>query len=70
MSFQTEQLPPVIRKQAEDYIECLLLKYQQTETHEPKPENPRAKLYGMCKGKMKMAEDVDAPLEDFKANRS
>lgn len=67
MSYQTEQLPPEIRKQAEDYIEFLLLKYQQTEAPEPKPENPRAKLYGMYKGKMKMAEDFDAPLEDFKA---
>jgi hypothetical protein len=55
-----QALPENMKKEALDYIEFLLQKYQ----NKQKPKNT-PKL-GSGKGIFKMADDFDAPLEDFK----
>ncbi len=50
-------LPPNMKIEVMDYIEFLEKKYEK-----PKP-HPKA---GCMKGTFKMAEDFDAPLDDFK----
>jgi hypothetical protein len=64
MAYHTEQLPASIRQQVEDFIEFLL---QRQRRKQPPQENPRLKLYGAYRGKIWMADDFDAPLDDFQA---
>ena len=53
-------LPEDLRKQVLDYIEFLLTRKQQ-------PEPPKKKrVSGLMKGQIHMADDFDAPLDDFK----
>ena len=65
MAHQLANLPLEIRRQVEDYIEFLLQKYPKKQA-DPSSENPRLRAYGLYKGRLKMADDFDAPLEDFK----
>lgn len=62
MSYHTSLLPNTIRQQVEDFIEFLLQRYRKKNLQEG---NPRLKLYGMYQGQIWMAEDFDAPLDDF-----
>lgn len=53
-------LPEDLRKQVLDYIEFLLTRRQ-------RPEPPKKKrVAGLMKGQIHMADDFDAPLDDFK----
>lgn len=53
-------LPEDLRKQVLDYIEFLLSRKQ-------RPEPPKKKrVAGLMKGQIHMADDFDAPLDDFK----
>jgi hypothetical protein len=45
------------------YIEFLKARYTSSE---PQPEQPKKRQAGRLKGKIIMAEDFDAPLEDLK----
>lgn len=53
-------LPAELRKEVESFIEALMKRV--------KPEVPKEKPipFGKFKGKIHMADDFDAPLEDFK----
>lgn len=52
-------LPENLKKEVQDFAEFL-----QTKTKKDPRKEPR--VFGSLKGKIKMTEDVDAPLEDFK----
>ncbi|HRQ85632.1 MAG TPA: DUF2281 domain-containing protein [Flavobacteriales bacterium] len=53
-------LPEDVRKQVSDFIEFLLAR-------KGKPETPRKKrVAGLMKGEIHIADDFDAPLDDFK----
>ncbi|MFG3817552.1 type II toxin-antitoxin system VapB family antitoxin [Limnothrix redekei] len=58
-----EQLPESLQTEVLHYIEFLLEKY----AHQPAAPAPAKKRKaGLLKGKIWMADDFDAPLEDFK----
>jgi hypothetical protein len=52
-------LPRELQSQVNDYIEFLLSKYK-------KDAKNRTPKFGSAKGKIKMSEDFNAPLDDFK----
>lgn len=51
-------LPKNLQKEVQDFVEFL-----QTKIKKESGNKPRA--FGCLKGKIKMAEDFDAPMEDF-----
>lgn len=58
-----EQLPDNYKQEANDFIDFLFSKVNNFKIeHKPKTRN----AFGSLKGKIKMADDFDAPLEDFK----
>jgi hypothetical protein len=57
-----ETLPPALKEEAKNFIEYLVEK-----TKKNKPETKTEKpVFGSLKGKIHLADDFDAPLEDFK----
>ena len=64
-----DQLPLSLQVKVADYV--AFLKHQQTHgrvgapTHEQVRAARRA-VFGVLKGKVRMADDFDAPLDDFK----
>jgi hypothetical protein len=58
-----EQLPDIYKQEANDFIEFLLSKTNQIEI---KNRPLKRNAYGSLKGKIKMADDFDEPLEEFK----
>ena len=52
-------LPENLKKEVLDFVEFL-----QTKTRKSPSKKPRA--FGSLKGKIKLAEDFDAPMDDFK----
>jgi Protein of unknown function (DUF2281) len=60
-----EALPDPLKTEVLHYIEFLYKRYVSTETEPPNSQKKRGGL-GLLKGKIRMADDFDAPLEDFK----
>lgn len=72
-----QALPPELQREAADFIEFLLFKWQQ-QLGQPLPptlesEQELAKIaagrratFGALKGKIRLAPDFDEPLDDFK----
>ena len=58
--FQLKQLPENLQQEVLDFIGYLLMKHNLDTAHRSKP------TFGSAKGKYKIAEDFDAPLESFK----
>ena len=59
-------LPESMQIEVEHYVEFLLSKYAQPEEAETGTEAPRKRRQaGILKGKIWMADDFDAPLEDM-----
>jgi hypothetical protein len=58
-----QQLPDSLQQEVLHYIEFLKARYTSSE---PQPEQPKKRQAGRLKGKIIMAEDFDAPLEDLK----
>lgn len=56
-----QALPEDLQEKAAQYIS--LLKQEADKQH---AERPRKRIFGLNKGKYKMAPDFDEPLEDFK----
>lgn len=56
-------LPDSIKSEIVDFIEFLTLKYKSDKRGKAAP------IYGSLKGTFKMADDFDAPLDDFKGYR-
>ena len=56
-------LPEALKKEAEHFVEFLAQKLNASEEKQPKKERGG---YGVLAGKIWMAEDFNAPLEDFK----
>ncbi|MCO6482101.1 MAG: DUF2281 domain-containing protein [Flavobacteriales bacterium] len=53
-------MPEHLRKKVLAYIEALI-------AGQPKPkETPKKRMAGLSKGKIWIADDFDAPLDDFK----
>lgn len=52
-------LPEKMKKEVEDFVDFL-----QTKSAEDSQKKPR--IFGCLKGKIKIADDFDAPIEDFK----
>lgn len=63
MSYHTADLPSSIRNQVEDYIKYLLKKYGKKSTSSG---NPRLLIKGIYAGKVKMKDDFDKPLDEFR----
>ncbi|MCF0056938.1 DUF2281 domain-containing protein [Dyadobacter sp. CY356] len=57
---KVKKLPPSDQKEVEDFVDSIL----QKKINLPAIEKKRT--LGLLKGKMKMSEDFDAPLDDFK----
>lgn len=55
-----EKLSPVLRNEVNDFIDFLIEKTKQQGKKEIKPK------FGSLKGKIKLSDDFDAPLDDFK----
>jgi len=63
VSAQYEQLPEIYKKEADDFISFLYSKFvKQDSFRKPLKRNG----FGSLKGKIKMTDDFDAPLEEFK----
>jgi hypothetical protein len=56
---EIETLPSKIQQEVFDFVEFIKVKYQQKQ-----PLNERE--FGFAKGKVKLHEDFDAPLDEFK----
>lgn len=54
-----ETLPPELKSEASDFIDFLLEKTKRKGAKEVAPK------FGSLKGKIKMSDDFDAPMEDF-----
>lgn len=63
ISTQYEQLPDNYKQEANDFIEFLFSKANHSKI---KKQPLKRNGLGSLKGKIKMADDFDAPLEDFK----
>lgn len=57
---KVKKLPAAYQKEVEDFIDAII----ETKINPLKTEKKR--ILGLLKGKMKMSEDFDAPLDDFK----
>ncbi|WP_316791486.1 DUF2281 domain-containing protein [Pedobacter frigoris] len=55
-----ETLPPELKSEASDFIDFLIEKAKKKKLKAPTPK------FGSLKGKIKLSDDFDAPLEDFK----
>ena len=56
-----ESLPEDLRKQVIDFVEFLLARGKK-----PEPLKKKKRIAGLMKGQIHIAEDFDAPLDDFK----
>ena len=59
---QLSSLPEDVRKQVMDFIEFLMNRKQE----KPNDSTPKKRPIGLMKGKIRMSDDFDAPLDDFK----
>jgi hypothetical protein len=59
---QISMLPDALKKEVLDFVGYLLFKYQQKPLEKPK-KKPK---FGSAKGMYIIADDFDAPLDDFK----
>ena len=71
MSYNFNSLPKEIQEKVNEYIELLMMKYEKDQKEKDSKDSdpkvsPRAKLFGIYKGKIKMSPDFDDPLPDFK----
>ena len=60
-----ESLPEDLRKQVMDFIEYLLMRKNSADENESAPTRKKP-IAGLLKGKIWIADDFDAPLDDFK----
>lgn len=58
-----KKIPPAYQQEVEDFIDFILRKRRVSGDNQKK--DMRREI-GLLKGKLQMAEDFDAPLEDFK----
>jgi len=56
-----KKIPPAYRQEVEDFIDFILSKKRSVGEKKIAPRK-----VGLLKGKLKMAEDFDDPIEDFK----
>lgn len=57
-----ETLPPALKEEAKNFIDYLVEKTKKMKS-ESRPAKP---VFGSLKGKIQLAEDFDAPLDEFK----
>jgi Protein of unknown function (DUF2281) len=69
---QLNQMPENLRQEVVDFMGYLIMKYKLT-NKEPKMATPKManilpteRVFGRAKGRYIIADDFDAPLEDFK----
>ncbi len=62
---QLSSLPDEVRRQVLDFIDFLMKREQQKNVNLDEPKKPKP-IPGLLKGKVKIADDFDAPLDDFK----
>lgn len=58
-----EQLPEIYKQEANDFIEFLSTK---ANTNITENKSLKRNVFGSLKGKITMADDFDAPIDDFK----
>jgi hypothetical protein len=59
-----EKLPDALKADVLQYVQALVVQHEQAIAEPRKPAKRSG--FGIWKGKIKIAEDFDAPLEDFK----
>jgi Protein of unknown function (DUF2281) len=59
-----EKLPESLKEDVLHYVEALVAQHSKTLAAPEKPKKRGA--LGILKGKIRIADDFDAPLEDFK----
>jgi hypothetical protein len=62
LKLEINSLPKEMREEVEDFVQFLKTKSKS------KPKL-KAREFGFAKGKIKLSEDFDGPLEDFKEYR-
>jgi len=58
---EIQTLPESLKQEVLHFVQFL----KQKQSVEIEPEKPRRRKFGSAKGKYTMADDFDAPLEDF-----
>lgn len=58
-----EMLPPALKQEAMQFIESLVEKTSGKNSRQSSKTKP---VFGSLKGKIKLSEDFDAPLDDFR----
>lgn len=58
LNTKLESLPPDLKKEVNDFVDFLISK---SKSGQRKPAK-----FGSAKGKIRMSDDFDAPLDDFK----
>lgn len=62
---EIQNLPEPLQQQVLDFVRFLKTKRVKEKTKKP-DEAPPKRIFGLAKGKIHLAPDFDAPLEDFK----
>lgn len=63
ISKKIESLPFLMQQEVNDFVDFLLYK---TKKKKQKSDASKQSNFGILKGKIKMSDDFDEPLEDFK----
>ena len=62
---QLSSLPEDVRRQVLEFIDSLM-KRRDREPAEPGKQEQKKPISGLLKGRVRIADDFDAPLDDFK----
>ena len=62
---QLSSLPEDVRRQVLEFIDSLM-KRRDREPVEPRKQEQKKPISGLLKGRVRIADDFDAPLDDFK----
>lgn len=58
---KVRKIPPAYQQEVEDFIDFIL-----TKKRVPSEQRKMTRKTGLLKGKLQMADDFDAPIDDFK----
>ena len=61
------QMPEDVKKEVDDFIDFIMSKKgKENKFVETEKDEVNKRPFGILKGKIKMADDFDAPMDDFK----
>jgi len=57
------EIPPMLRNRR---VQVIIVPADEDVAIQPKPQTARVSMFGCMKGKMRVPDDFDAPLDDFR----